>query len=259
MRLLPRRLLPDPASARHLLLRASEPLPLASFAEDPRAIHHLRSRPHSLADALARCLRDYAAAGPDVRVLPLLLLAARLAVPVPALLPALGRRRARAAAALAAARAPRQRAFFLEQVRALDSLSEAFRHGRSPGRAADAVVFGCRAAFPAAWAVRDVLAAQGLPPSLVPDPDADQEPTETSSAHARLHLAAAVAATAALPDLQARLRSARDARRARCIRSAAAVCALHGVAVPERMRPHLVEAMASLPIRDRRLLETALS
>jgi hypothetical protein len=191
--------------------------------------------------------------------LPLLLLAARLAAPVPALLPALGRRRARAAAALDAARAPRQRAFHLEQVRALDALSEALQQGRAPGPAADAAVFGCRAAFPAAWAARDVLVAHGLPPSLVPDPDAALDLAETRSRHARLHLAAAVAAVAALPDLQARLRAARDAQRARCIRSAAAVCVLHGVAAPERMRPHLMKTLARLPACDRRLLEPALS
>jgi hypothetical protein len=64
---------------------------------------------------------------------------------------------------------------------------------------------------------------------------------------------------AALPDLQARLRAACDARRARCIRSAAALCVLHGVAVPERMRPHIMKIMILLPRRDRRLLEPSLS
>lgn len=255
---LPRRLLPDPASARHLLLRAPDPLPLGPLAQDGRAVRAFRRRPEALAVALARCLRDHAAAGPDARSLPLLLLAARLGAPAPALLPALARRRARAESLLARTRAARQQAFHAEQIRALDALARALSTGTPPGRAADAVAFGCRAAFPAAWAARDVLAARGLPDTLVPDPDADPEPAEATTGHARLRLAAAVAETAALPDLQRRLRLARDARRRRCVLAAAALCALHDVPAPEAIRPHLLAALAGLSARDRSTLERTL-
>jgi len=254
---LPRRLHPDPASARHLLLRSADPLPIGPLAQDPQAVRALRQRPQAIVDALGRCLRDHAASGPDARVLPLLLLAARLAVPVPALLPALQRRRERAGSALVVARATRQRAFYEEQVRALDALAQAFATGHAPGRAADAVVFGCRGALPATWAVRDVLVSQGLSDALVSDPALDLDPPSACSSHARLQLATAVAAVAALPDLQIRLRAARNARRRRCILAALAVCLLHDIVPPDAIRPYLPGALAFLPARDRFLLERA--
>ena len=254
---LPRHLLPDPASARHLFLRAPVPLPLGPLAQDPQAIRAFRRRPQALAIALRRCLRDYAAAGPDARALPILLLAARLGVPAPALLPALDRRRARFEAAFARTQSARQQAFHAEQIRALDALAQALATGKSPGSAADAVAFGCRAAFPAAWAARDVLTSFGLPHALVPDPNADPEEHAAVTGHARLHIASTVAAVAALPDLQRRLRQARDARRRRCLLAAAALCVLHDVPAPEAIRPLLLKAMADLPARDRSLLERA--
>lgn len=256
---IPKHLLPDPASARHLLLRAAAPLPLGPLARDPQSIRSFQHRPHTLVEALKRCLRDYAAAGPTVRLLPLLLLAARLGIPAPSLVPAAVRRLTRFETLLERAKTVRQKDFCREQIRALHALIQSLTTGIPPEQPVDAVAFGCRAAFPAAWAVRDVLFPLGIPYGLVPEPDKDLDESISQTAHMRLHLALVVSSAITLPDLQQRLRQARDARRRKCIRSALLLCVLHKVSVPTEFSPYLPMAFADLSPQDRAFLKKIIS